>query len=286
MIFLILAIITSTLVAVTIKLFDKFNVDAFQAIGINYMVCIIAGILFYKGKIDSNIIINYPWMKYAIMLGFGFIAMFNVFAISTSKIGVALSSVSSKMSVVIPVYFGILLYHDKFDVFKIAGFIFTILAFYFIFKKEKAVPFRPLYFILPLLLFTGNGFNDTMQTFCQRTYAMNNDMILLFMTIIYSTALLIGIIIFTYRSIFHEYKINSTNIIAGIILGVFNFTTTFYFLKSVGYFQSTFVFPIFNVSLVSFSTLIGVAFFKERLRRINWVGIVLAILAIIIIAIG
>ncbi len=286
MIYLILAIVTSLLVAITIKSFDKFNIDSFQAIGFNYMICIAAAITIHSDRINIQNIPTQPWFVFALMLGFGFIAMFNVFAISTSKIGLALTSVFSKMSVLIPVYFGIILYGDKFDLYKILGLIFTILAFYFIFKKDKNIPFRKLYFILPLLLFTGNGFNDSLQTYCRRIFNMENDAILLFMITIYTTALTIGILIFAYRRIFMNYRIQQRNIVAGIVLGIFNFTTTFFFIKCIGFFESTFVFPVFNVSLVSLTTLAGVIFFKERLRTVNWIGMALAMLAIIVIAIG
>lgn len=286
MYYLLLAVITSVLVVIVIKFFDKYNIDSFQAIGINYIICIIAGILSHKGRVDVLSMPSQPWFYFALLLGGGFILMFNVFAIATSKIGIALSSVSSKMSVVIPVYFGIILYNDSFDIFKVIGVVFAILAFYFIFKKEKNIPFRKLYFFLPLMLFMGNGFNDTMQTYCQRMFHMDNNMILSFMIVIYSSAFTLSLLIFTVRKLINNYSISLKNIIAGVVLGVFNFTTTFFFLKSVGAFQSTFVFPVFNVSLVLMSTLIGVIFFREKLRFVNWAGIILAIAAILIIAIG
>ena len=106
------------------------------------------------------------------------------------------------------------------------------------------------------------------------------------MICVYSIALLSSILIFTYRKLLFNESLLKKNIIAGIILGISNFAGTFYFLKAVGYYQSTFVFPIFNVCIVSFTALIGLLFFKEKLRPVNWIGIILAILAIIIIALG
>lgn len=286
MLFLLLAIITSACVAIIIKLFDKFQINSFQAIGINYVICIIAGIIALRGYVSLHSIPRQDWFWFAVILGFGFIAMFNVFAISSGKIGIALTTVSSKMSVIVPVYFGIILYGDNFNFFKIAGVIFTLLAFYFIFKKEKNIPFRKLYFFLPLLLFIGNGFNDTLQTYAQRIFIMNDDDILLFMIIIFSSALLLSILIFIYKFFMNNHRITLPNIFAGIVLGIFNFSTTFFFLKTIGIFQSTFVFPVFNVSIVGISALAGVAFFNEKLRMINWIGIVLAAMAITVIALG
>jgi drug/metabolite transporter (DMT)-like permease len=290
--YLLLAIITSSACAITIKLFGRYKIDSFHAIWFNYIVCIILSQIFYSGgnRIliikTGDILQGGQWGLLAVMLGFGFIAMFNIFAISTKKIGIALSTVSGKMSVIVPVYFGTVLYGDSINAYKISGIILTILAFYFIFKKEKDIKFRRLYFFLPLLLFAGNGFNDTIQTYCQRAYRMDSNATLQFMTMIYLTAFTTGSFISLYRRIFLRYEFNARNLAAGIILGIVNFTTTFYFLKSVGYYESTFVFPVFNVSIVGITALAGVVFFREKLSAINWLGFALAALAIIVIAIG
>ena len=74
------------------------------------------------------------------------------------------------------------------------------------------------------------------------------------------------------------------NIIAGIILGLINFGSTFYILKAMGIFKSSVVFPITNAGIVSLSALIGYFFFREKLKLVNWIGIGLAIIAIIMIA--
>jgi drug/metabolite transporter (DMT)-like permease len=296
MLYLFLAVITSVAVATVIKGFEKYRVSSFQAIGVNYIVCIISGFIAIQSRQQlflpqgSNIaIIHEPWFLSAIVLGIGFVSMFNVFAVSVRKIGLALSTISSKMSVIIPVYFGIILFGDKLNLYKVIGIIFTLLAFYFILKREKNIPFRKLYFFLPLLLFAGNGFNDSLQAYTQRAFSMENDMILTFMIVIYTTALILSLIFFivklfiNYQSSIINYK---RNIIGGIILGIFNFATTFYFLKCIGHYSSVFVFPVFNVSLVSLTALAGIIFFKERLSTLNWLGFILAILAIVVIAFG
>jgi multidrug transporter EmrE-like cation transporter len=46
---------------------------------------------------------------------------------------------------------------------------------------------------------------------------------------------------------------------------------------------STFM-PVYNVSVVAVSSLWGYAVFKERLTALNWAGIALAIISIILIA--
>ena len=49
--------------------------------------------------------------------------------------------------------------------------------------------------------------------------------------------------------------------------------------------DSSGIFAINNVSIVTLSTFTGIILFKEKLIRKNWIGIILAILSIILISI-
>ncbi|MEA3476964.1 MAG: EamA/RhaT family transporter, partial [Bacteroidota bacterium] len=71
---------------------------------------------------------------------------------------------------------------------------------------------------------------------------------------------------------------------AGIILGLINFGSTYYIIKSMASFESSVVFPIVNVGIVSLSTLTGFFIFREKLSWINWLGIFLSLTAIMLIA--
>jgi uncharacterized membrane protein len=63
-----------------------------------------------------------------------------------------------------------------------------------------------------------------------------------------------------------------------------NWYSTLYFLKGLDIFQVSFFVPVFNVGVVALSAITGYMVFKEKLSRMNWIGIVLAILAIVLIA--
>ena len=79
-------------------------------------------------------------------------------------------------------------------------------------------------------------------------------------------------------------KIHLRNIIGGMILGFLNFGTTYYLIMAMGVFQSTVLFPVQNVGIVVLSALAGFIIFKEKLSVINWIGILLSIIAILLIA--
>jgi drug/metabolite transporter (DMT)-like permease len=288
MINIILALLFSTLIMVTFKLFDRFKIDTMQAITFNYMVAVISGLVSYQGAISPQEFARMPWFINGIVIGCFFIAVFFVFATSSRKVGIAITAVSSKMSVVIPVLAGVfLLRNDHFTLVKVIGIILALIAFYLTFKRKEKINLSKGYFILPLLLFLGNGTNDTLMSITSFTHQTNQlGQTTALLIVVFSTALVIGAVITLGRYIFRKKMIQGRNIIAGIILGLFNYLSTYYFFKSLDLYPNSVFFPVFNAGIVSLSALTGFLVFREKLRPINWAGIVAAIIAIIVIALA
>ncbi|NLF41779.1 MAG: DMT family transporter, partial [Bacteroidales bacterium] len=224
------------------------------------------------------------WFPWALGIGVTFIVVFFLFALSAQKAGVAITAVLSKMSVIIPVSVGIFLYHDDINALKIFGILAAIIAFYLTFKQKGGEKVSKKYLILPLLLFLGNGTNDSLTKHSQMNYV--GDEQFLFISTIFSMSLLIGLCIMAYYIIFKGMKITGRSIVAGLILGILNFGSSYFFLLGLYEFESAVFFPIFNVSIVSLSALSGLLFFGERLRPINWLGICIAVGAILLISIA
>jgi len=71
-----------------------------------------------------------PWALSAVIIGSVFIGMFYIMALSSQKVGVAVSSVANKMSLVIPVIAGFLLYQESAPILKIIGIILAITSLF------------------------------------------------------------------------------------------------------------------------------------------------------------
>ena len=284
MLFLILTIIQSTAIFVVMKLFNRFRIDNWQAITVNYIVASAFGLAIYDGKISGQIIIEKEWFEYALLLGLTFISTFFIFALSAQKVGVALTSVASKMSVVIPVLAGLILLSEKISFMAALGIAIALLAFYLTLGSGEKRAFPKKYIILPLLLFLGNGINDTLMKYSEHHYVEDNNDLVLYLSVIFLTALGLGIIISIFRYSRKKFRIEFKNILAGILLGLLNFGSTLYILKSMGIFDSSIVFPIANAGIVCLSAVSGFFIFRERLTPRNWAGIILGILAILLIA--
>jgi len=282
---LLLAIFFSSCIIVTFRLFTLLRIDNLQAITANYLIAAILSFLTWQGDFSFAELPYRGWFPLSMANGVFFILVFFVFARSAQKAGVAITAVASKMSVIIPVGIGFLIYGDHLSILKITGILIAFPAFYLIFKKENK-PLEPnkKYILLPLILFLGTGTNDSVMKHAQKFFV--GDEYLLFLGVVFTFSLFIGLGFLVHKLIKTRQTISLRNIIAGFLLGFFNFASTYYFLKGLAVFESSVFFPIFNVSIVSMGALIGLILFKEKLWWKNWLGIILAIITILFIAIA
>ena len=287
MIYLLLSIIASTIIFIIFKLFEKFNINILQAIVVNYCIAFTTGILAYKGTITISQLPNLDWFYYTLVLGALFIIVFNLMAITTQRSGLSVVSVATKMSVVIPVLFGLLYYNENLGAIKLFGIGIALIAVYLTSNKsDQRTVINGKLIVLPILVFVGSGIIDTSIKFLEDAYVANND-VPLFSAIIFLAAAIIGFIIIIIQVMSGSFKFEFKNVIAGICLGVPNYFSIYFLVKTLrsDILESSGIFAINNVSIVTLSTFAGIFIFKEKLIKKNWIGIGLAILSIILISI-
>jgi len=282
MIYILLAITLSTLIVVLFKIFPRFEIDNVQAIIVNYLTASLMGFALCNGFGQIASIAQQLWFPYALLSGFFLMFVFNVYATSAQKVGIAITAVSGKMSVVIPVTVGIILYNESLSILRIGGIVLALIALYLTFKKETKFTFNKIYFLLPIVLFLGTGTNDSLLNYTEKRL-INNDL-MFFLSSAFLISLIFGLLLLLVKHIRTPQKIQKKNIYAGFILGLLNFGSTYYFLVCLGLFDSSMFFPVFNVSMVLSAALLGCLIFKEKLMLINWIGIGLAVTAILLIA--
>ena len=170
MIFLISSILASSLIFVIFRLFPKFKVDTFQAIVFNYITACSCGFLLY-GKEFSRTSLEHPeWIPFAVMSGLLFISLFLVMGISSQRNGVALTSVSVKMSMALSMMLMIIGYGESLTWLRIGGIVLAfagVLLMSLSGKGERTAVEKPVVWML-LLLFLGSGALDFLLNYVQR----------------------------------------------------------------------------------------------------------------------
>lgn len=285
--YLALSILFSSLIFVVFKLYAKYQVQTIYAIINNYFIACIVGLLYYKEPINVYHIPQKSWFWGSLLLGLLFILIFNLMAATSQKLGVSVASVATKMSLTIPVLFGVFFYREILSILEILGIILALLAVYFTSLKENKIKAEKWAFALPVLVFLGSGIIDTSIKYFQDAHMPEKEYAL-FSATVFASAGIFGLFFIGYKSTQQRLKINFKNIIGGICLGVPNYFSIYFLLKALQHptWNSASVFTINNVAIVMFSTLLGILLFKERLSIKNWFGIGLAIFSIILVAFG
>ena len=286
--YLLLSICASTLIFVIFKVVGKRNINTLQTIVINYFTAFTYGILSYDAPIIVSDIIQSKWFFGAIGLGFLFIAIFNVMALTAQRNGLSVASVASKMSVVIPIIFGLFFYNESLGWQKALGIVLALLAVYLASYKAKTdqrFSIKTLW--LPIILFLGSGTIDTSIKYIETTYLADNG-IPIFSATIFFIAGVIGIGLLSVKAIQKQFTFDPKSIVSGVILGVVNYYSIYTLLKALNAenFESSTIFTVNNVAIVMLTTLIGLLLFKERLLTKNWIGIGIAVLSIILVTLS
>lgn len=288
MIDLLITIGLFNIVVILFKLFPKYKVDNIQALIFNYLTAAALGFFSYQGSISFSGIIHSNWLLHAIVIGVLFIVVFNFYAFGTQKVGVAISTVANKMSMVFPTLVGLLIYGESnYIIYKILGFLFALVGIYLTSTKNGKLSFDKKYIWVILAIFVGQGVADILFGDCSKLPGAQQQTELIFL-VLFIIAALVGFIMMTGKSLGSGSKFEWKNILWGIAVGLPNYGTLYFMfraLHSSGLDQSE-VYPIISMGAVFSSAIIGWLLFKEKLTSTNWLGILFAILGIGIITFG
>ena len=285
MFYLLISICISSFLFVIFKLFDVLKVNTFQAIVVNYFVAAVLGFYLSNNSVSFQEIPNQPWFIGAFLLGIMFILVFNVMALTSQKNGLSVASVSSKMSIVIAIVFGVWYYEESLGFIKLSGILLALIAVYLTSVKEKKeTTVKQVSLLFPILLFFGSGAIDTSLKFIETSFVEEGG-VPLFSATIFGCAFILGMTILLYQIVKGTFRFEFKNILGGILLGVPNYFSIVYLLKALSTdgMESSTAFTLNNVGIVILSTLFGLFIFKEKLIWKNWLGIVIAIVSILLV---
>ena len=285
MFYLLFSICISSFLFVIFKLFDVLKINTFQAIVVNYLTAAILGFYLSNNSVSFQQIPSQPWFLGAFLLGILFILVFNVMALTSQKNGLSVASVSSKMSVVIAIIFGVWYYEESIGLVKLIGILLALVAVYLTSIKEKnEIVKKNKDFLFPVLLFFGSGAIDTSLKYVETSFVAEGG-VPLFSATIFGCAFVLGVIVLLYQKVKGILSFEFKSILGGILLGVPNYFSIVYLLKALSTegMESSTAFTLNNVGIVILSTLFGLFIFKEKLISKNWFGIIIAIVSIILI---
>lgn len=309
MIYLIIAILCGALFAVVFKICQQHGISTSKVILYNY----ITGVLISWIPILINVCSSggNTWASYqlepssyllAMIQGGFFTCGFLVMDTSTYRSGVALTTAAARASLILPVILSWAILSQKEP--KWLPVILVLVALMFIIlpneqqkhdptqyrsKSDAARRRKAAFALAGVFLFYGVS-DFSMKIVQQQVVPSADDscrLNALTGTIFLMAALIsLAICIFskpkpTKEQLANKHPILSA-IIAGVILGAINLGCTSCMIRSLSELSTGVYYPIYNIGIVILSTIIGLAFFKEKIKWLQILGLIIAIIAILL----
>ena len=286
---LVASIALSSYLTLVFSYLGKTKADIFQVIVINYFVCVLTGSVANGSLPHPRTVFSQQGGWGPLAMGIGFIAVFNLMAITTQRISVAVSAVSNKLSFIIPVFLSVIIFHERLYSIQWVGMVIALLAVActcYPSEYNQALQSRKHFLFLPLLLFVGSGLLDTLMNYLQHHF-INEQNRHAYLISGFGVAGCIGVFIALVGYFTGSRKWNGINLLAGIALGIPNYFSIHClvkFLSLAGDVSSAGI-AMNNIGIVLVSALLAWVLFKQTLSKLNIMGILLAILAIGMISI-
>jgi len=283
MIYIILSIFCSVTVAVLLKLAKRYKISIIQAVTFNYLTALTLCFLFFKP--DVKIITGTaPWPIY-IALAILLPTIFLFLAASVKKLGIVKTDIAQRLSLFIPILAAYFIFKEDFNQLKFIGLGVGFLAIILTFLRKSESKSESGNWFYPIIVFVGFGVIDVLfkQIALHKELPYTTSLFTVF-----SLAFFVSLIIIIIMVVTKKTKLQLVNIGCGLILGLFNFGNILFYLKAhkaLATNPST-VFAAMNLGVIVVGSLIGILVFKEKLTKLNYFGIALALCAVILITIS
>ena len=294
MLHFVLTVLLTVSLYLLLRAFPRYGVHSLHAVLFNYFSCVGMGLLFSNPESNFSTL---DWTStdtlFTLGLGVVFVTSFLLIGQTTQQSGVTTASLSSNLSLVIPVLFGLFIFKNSNKDFTVFNYLGLGLALVSVglsaIKKSNnnhaTAANHSLVWILPLILFFVNGASNTLINYISSTFYQPTQSAFL-TTIACTGASVFAMLVLGFRVLFYAEKVSIKSIVGGFILGIFNFLSFYFLLATLQDFgnSAAFVFPIYNILCILVSAFLAFLLFGETLQSLNKLGLALAILSIILIS--
>ncbi|QSB28845.1 DMT family transporter [Flavobacterium sp. CLA17] len=278
MLFLVLSIICSVVVGVIFKITRKYNTNPTQIVAFNYVFALLLCYFTFSPDL-KEVTVNSPWTIY-IAIGVLLPAVFLFLVASIKHMGIVKTDAAQRLSLFIPILAAWFIFKEEFNSYKVIGLLTGFLALLFIIKKQAANTGNK--WMYPAIVLFGFGVIDILfkQIALYTTLPYTTSLF-----VVFAIALLVAVFIAAYGFVIKKAGFESKNILFGALVGLFNFGNILFYLKAHKAFSEnpSTVFAGMNMGVIMLGSVVGLLFFKEKLSKINFVGIILALISIIFI---
>lgn len=285
MIYVLLSVVCSVLVSVLLKLARRLQIDVGQAIAWNYVATSALTAVVFHPSLDVLRSPQAPWLGF-VGLGLLLPLIFLALAASVRSAGIVRTDASQRLSLLISLLAAFLLFGEPLSAGKGAGIALGLLALLcMVWRKEnRGAENAAGGWLWPLVVFVGFGAIDILF----KRVALAGTPFAASLQAMFALALVVSVVLLLWRRWHDRTFFTLRDAVAGLLLGLANFGNIVFYVRGHQALPDhpSLVFASMNLGVVALGALIGTLAFRERLTRLNLVGLLLALVAIGVIALA
>jgi drug/metabolite transporter (DMT)-like permease len=290
MIYLIFGIFTNAAIFLVFRAFSIFKIDNMQAIVFNYLFCVITALILIENP-SVLTSANYldSWSLVAAFIGILLVIGFYAASLTSQLLGVSVVSVASKMSMMFPVLFSLFFMKiaiTAFTLWNYAGMLLALIAIYLSSVKRNSGESKSLHrkgylLLLPFTVFLAGGLIDIGLNYSNHRL-ITAENVGVYTVVLFAGAAVSGI----FSLFFQKGKFQLKNLLGGVVLGICNYLSLYFVLKALTAFDNNgaVFYPIYNVGIIMVASFTAMILFKEKLSKINFIGLTMAVLALFLLS--
>lgn len=278
---LVLAILCSVTVGVLIKIARQKGVRIDQSIAVNYLIAITLSFVLLKpdfqGQGIVEIVQENPSSYIFFALGVLLPSVFLIQAKALEYAGIIRTDAAQRLSLFLPILAAFTLFGEAVTANKLIALVLAFVALgCLLWRSHQGMEKGGMIAIISLaLVWVGYGVNDIL--FKQMAKTGSAFPVTLVISFIFAACLMF-IYLLLKRTQWHI-----PSVAIGLLLGALNFGNILFYIKAHQAMKDdpTLVFTGMNLGVICLGTLIGAFIFKEKINKINYAGVVVAIVAIV-----
>ena len=289
MIYVLLAAACSVLVSVLLKVAGRRGIDAGQMVTWNYLVAALLCAWLLDAPLDSLRQPDAPWVP-LLVLAVVLPSLFLVLAASVRAAGIVRTDIAQRLSLLLSLLAAFLWFGESANGMKLAGLGLGLLSVLAILSRPQAAMAgsdrASSASAWPLLLTVWVGF--ALVDVMLKQIAAAGTPFAASLQISFVLAFAGMLLVQLWRQSRGASRFSSRTLAAGLLLGLLNFGNIVFYVHAHRALPEnpSLVFAAMNIGVVVLGTLVGVLAFREKLGRMNWLGIALAVPAIVLIAVS
>lgn len=277
MLSLFLAVISSSLVSIVMRLSTGKVRHNMGMLTMNYAVCALLSGLF--GGFQGAFALTDP--RIGMTLGMGavngalYMAGFVLMQSNVRNNGVVLSSIFQKLGLLVTLVISVVFYREMPDLLQGIGFCLAIFAIILMNYQKGAAAGGARWMLFAMLLSCGMA--DAMAKIFKESAVAVLEGQFLFYT--FAVAMLLCLAVMAGK----RQKIGLREMFFGTMIAVPNFFSSKFLLGALESLSGVIVYPVFSVGTILTVTLAGVLVFRERLSAKQWIGILVILVALVLL---